>query len=112
MLWGGVLLLVKVVAEDYADGVSGLLSLDMRERVVREKLGSGLVVLSMTLQLKISSDEGKVEERQSSARLGRSGEFKSLLLACRAAISANQMQQQLGKKKKIKFTHHSQEKHI
>lgn len=98
MLWSGVLLLAKVTVEDYVDGVSGLLSLDMRERVVREKLGSGLVVLSMTMQLKVSSDEGKVDERQSSARLAQSGEFKSLL-SCRAAISANQMQH-LGKKKK------------
>ncbi|KAG6508563.1 hypothetical protein ZIOFF_033937 [Zingiber officinale] len=76
VLWGGVLLLVKVVVEDYVDGCSGLLSLDMRERVVREKLGSGLVVLSMSLQLKVSSNEGEVEERQSSARLAQSGEFK------------------------------------
>ncbi|XP_042390702.1 uncharacterized protein LOC121981955 [Zingiber officinale] len=73
VLWGGVLLLVKVVVEDYVDGCSGLLSLDMRERVVREKLGSGLVVLSMSLQLKVSSNEGEVEERQSSARLAQSG---------------------------------------
>ncbi|XP_074564117.1 uncharacterized protein LOC141820659 [Curcuma longa] len=74
VLCGGVLLLVKVVVEDYVGGGGcGLLSLDMRERVVREKLGSGLVVLSMSLQLKVSSDEGKVEERQSSARLAESG---------------------------------------
>ncbi|XP_042395383.1 uncharacterized protein LOC121985800 [Zingiber officinale] len=73
VLWGGVLLLVKVVVEDYVDGCSGLLSLDMRERVVRETLGSGLVVLSMSLQLKVSSNEGEVEERQSSARLAQSG---------------------------------------
>jgi hypothetical protein len=55
-LVGGNLLFVKVVIE--AQLLSGLLaiwSMDMRERVVREKVGSGLVVLSMFLHLKDSA---------------------------------------------------------
>ncbi|XP_057500096.1 uncharacterized protein LOC130784282 isoform X2 [Actinidia eriantha] len=36
-------------------GIAGFWSLDMRERVVREKFGSGLVISSMFLQLQASS---------------------------------------------------------
>ncbi|MQL69341.1 hypothetical protein Taro_001649 [Colocasia esculenta] len=53
LLLGSVLFL-KVVVEDYTRGIAGFWSLDMRERVVREKLGSGLVVASMFLHLKAS----------------------------------------------------------
>lgn len=53
-LWIGLLLFVKVVFEDRLRNkeVSGFWSVDMRERVVREKIGSGLVIGSMALQLK------------------------------------------------------------
>ncbi|GAB4847092.1 hypothetical protein Ancab_026102 [Ancistrocladus abbreviatus] len=54
-LWLGILLFIKVLVEDYAGGISGFWSIDMRERVVREKLGSGLVFVSMILQLAASS---------------------------------------------------------
>ncbi|XP_009776606.1 uncharacterized protein LOC107813525 [Nicotiana tabacum] len=49
----GIILFLKVVIEDvrFHQGITGLWSFDMRERVVREKLGSGLVILSMSLQL-------------------------------------------------------------
>ncbi|KAL3813555.1 hypothetical protein ACJIZ3_014823 [Penstemon smallii] len=54
--WFGVCLFVKVVIEDFVHGISGFLSLDMRERVVREKFGSGLVICSMFLHLGNSSN--------------------------------------------------------
>ncbi|TMW99911.1 hypothetical protein EJD97_001738 [Solanum chilense] len=49
----GTILFLKVVIEDvcFLQGISGIWSFDMRERVVREKVGSGLVVLSMSIQL-------------------------------------------------------------
>lgn len=49
----GIILFLKVVIEDvrFHQGITGLWSFDMRERLVREKLGSGLVILSMSLQL-------------------------------------------------------------
>lgn len=52
-LWIGLFLFIKVVFEDLLRNkqVSGFWSVDMRERVVREKIGSGLVIGSMALQL-------------------------------------------------------------
>ncbi|CAN4079585.1 unnamed protein product [Withania somnifera] len=49
----GTILFLKVVIEDvcFHQGISGIWSFDTRERVVREKLGSVLVILSMSLQL-------------------------------------------------------------
>ncbi|XP_073286056.1 uncharacterized protein [Primulina huaijiensis] len=52
--WLGGFLFLKVVTEDFLDGIAGFWSLDMRERVVREKFGSGLVICSMFLQLEYS----------------------------------------------------------
>ncbi|PKI42756.1 hypothetical protein CRG98_036884 [Punica granatum] len=51
----GLFLFFKVVVEDGKHGIAGFWSLDMRERVVREKFGSGLVVSSMFLHLQASS---------------------------------------------------------
>ncbi|KAL1219064.1 hypothetical protein V5N11_003947 [Cardamine amara subsp. amara] len=51
----GLFLFVKVVAEDVITEKVGVLSLDLTHRVVREKIGSGLVIASMVLQLKASS---------------------------------------------------------
>lgn len=62
----GLFLLVKVVAEDIITEKVGVLSLDLTHRVVREKIGSGLVIASMVLQLQSSSetiDFGKKKER-------------------------------------------------
>lgn len=39
--WLGVFLFLKVVMEDFLSGIAGFWSLDMRERVVREKFGTG-----------------------------------------------------------------------
>ncbi|KAL3525758.1 hypothetical protein ACH5RR_014130 [Cinchona calisaya] len=51
-LWLGVFLFIKVAVEGALKGmVAGFWSLDMRERIVREKLGSGLVIGSMFLHL-------------------------------------------------------------
>ncbi|CAI9110040.1 OLC1v1010003C1 [Oldenlandia corymbosa var. corymbosa] len=51
-LWLGVCLFIKVAVEGLAiGGVSVLWSIDMRERVVREKNGSGLVTASMYVHL-------------------------------------------------------------
>ncbi|KAM7250842.1 hypothetical protein ACFE04_022725 [Oxalis oulophora] len=49
--WLGILLFIKVVLEDFVKGISGFWSLDLSERVVREKVGSGLVFVSMVLHL-------------------------------------------------------------
>ncbi|KAL5819461.1 hypothetical protein ACOSQ4_023303 [Xanthoceras sorbifolium] len=54
-LFLGISMFVKVVIEDFVRGIAGFLSLDFTERVVREKFGSGLVVISMSLHLKASS---------------------------------------------------------
>lgn len=51
----GTFLFLKVVIEDFVYGLAGFLSLDLSERVVREKTGSGLVVISMLLHLGASS---------------------------------------------------------
>lgn len=48
----GMFLFIKVVIEDHVPGTAGFWSLDMRERSVREKFGSGLVISCMFLQLK------------------------------------------------------------
>ena len=50
-LWLGMFLFIKVVAEH---GISGFWSLDLSERVIREKIGSGLVIISMVLHLMAS----------------------------------------------------------
>lgn len=52
--WLGVFLFLKVVMEDFLSGIAGFWSLDMRERVVRETFGSGLVICSMFVHLEYS----------------------------------------------------------
>ncbi|KAM7506940.1 hypothetical protein LguiA_017393 [Lonicera macranthoides] len=54
-LWLGILLFIKVVLEDLLHGISGFWSLNLRDRVVREKFGSGLVISCMLLHLQVSS---------------------------------------------------------
>ncbi|XP_041001532.1 transmembrane protein 220 [Juglans microcarpa x Juglans regia] len=50
----GIFLFIKVVTEDFVNGKAGFWSLDLSQRVVREKTGSGLVVISLILQLEAS----------------------------------------------------------
>ncbi|EXB77861.1 hypothetical protein L484_009157 [Morus notabilis] len=50
-LFLGNFLFIKVVVEDFRSGISGFWSLNLSERVTREKIGSGLVIISMALQL-------------------------------------------------------------
>lgn len=40
--------------EDFVNEIAGFWSLNLSERVVREKIGSGLVVISLILQLEAS----------------------------------------------------------
>lgn len=54
-LFLGALLFMKVVIQDFVSGIAGLCSLDFTERVVTEKIGSGLVVISMMLHLEAAS---------------------------------------------------------
>ncbi|KAI5665847.1 hypothetical protein M9H77_15700 [Catharanthus roseus] len=61
-LFLGIFLFIKVVFEDLRDGVSGIWSVDMRERVVREKIGSGLVIGSMILQLNSPVGRGRKQK--------------------------------------------------
>ncbi|XP_010548377.1 PREDICTED: uncharacterized protein LOC104819816 [Tarenaya hassleriana] len=64
----GLFLFVKVVLEDLTTNAAGFLSLDLTRRVVREKIGSGLVVASMALHLQASSQERKLRgEKHDSA---------------------------------------------
>ncbi|KAL0733790.1 hypothetical protein Bca4012_010000 [Brassica carinata] len=55
----GLFLLVKVIKEDIITEKVGTLSLDLTHRVVREKIGSGLVIASMVLQLQASCSKPK-----------------------------------------------------
>ncbi|XP_024013874.1 uncharacterized protein LOC18021903 isoform X1 [Eutrema salsugineum] len=55
----GLFLLAKVVAEDVITEKVGVLSLDLSQRVVREKIGSALVIASMVLQLRATSSKPK-----------------------------------------------------
>ncbi|OAY35377.1 uncharacterized protein LOC110627324 [Manihot esculenta] len=54
-LWLGIFLFFKVVMEDFVNETAGFWSLDLSERVVREKTGSGLVIFSLILQLQALS---------------------------------------------------------
>ncbi|XP_012079553.1 transmembrane protein 220 [Jatropha curcas] len=54
-LWLAIVLFLKVVIEDFIRGKAGFFSLNLSERIVREKTGSGLVIISMILQLEASS---------------------------------------------------------
>ncbi|CAM8909478.1 unnamed protein product [Rhodiola kirilowii] len=81
----GLCLLVKVVAEDVVYGLSGFASLDLSERVVREKIGSGLVVVSMLLQLKALDSQSTVkikkgEKLKRRLRISSSVQFGMALL--------------------------------
>ncbi|MCO5564158.1 hypothetical protein L7F22_017814 [Adiantum nelumboides] len=53
-LFFGLLLFIKVILE--AEPIGAIWSLDMNERVVREKLGSFLVMAAMALQLQTMSN--------------------------------------------------------
>ncbi|KAK7359935.1 hypothetical protein VNO77_01904 [Canavalia gladiata] len=53
-LWVGLLLYIKVVLEDFVYEIAGFWSLDLSQRVVREKIGSMLVVISIILQIEAS----------------------------------------------------------
>ncbi|KAK6152673.1 hypothetical protein DH2020_012312 [Rehmannia glutinosa] len=54
--WLGLFLFIKVSIEDFVKGTDGFWSTDMKERIVREKFGSGLVIISMFLFLQNSSN--------------------------------------------------------
>lgn len=69
-LWIGILLYLKVVVEDFVYGIAGFWSLDLSKRVVREKIGSMLVVLSTFLQMeasKFQNDPQKNREKDVSS---------------------------------------------
>ncbi|KAG8367028.1 hypothetical protein BUALT_Bualt16G0029800 [Buddleja alternifolia] len=54
--WIGVSLFIKVTIESLLHGRDKFWSIDMRDRIVRERFGSGLVICSMFLHLDSSSD--------------------------------------------------------
>ncbi|GMN29733.1 hypothetical protein TIFTF001_002545 [Ficus carica] len=56
----GMFLFIKVVLEDSRNGISGFWSLDLSERVIREKIGSGLVMISLVLHLLTSHESPQV----------------------------------------------------
>ncbi|KAL7094554.1 hypothetical protein ACP275_11G111200 [Erythranthe tilingii] len=55
----GLSLFIKVGIEGFVRGINGFWSLDLRERIAREKFGSGLVIISMLLFLENSSDPNR-----------------------------------------------------
>ncbi|XP_050205055.1 uncharacterized protein LOC126655098 [Mercurialis annua] len=59
-LWFGIILFLKVVIEDFAE----FWLLDVSERVVREKIGSGLVIISLILQLEASHSKQFMARRE------------------------------------------------
>lgn len=58
-IWIGILLCSKVVVEDYVYEIAGFWSLDLSERVVREKVGSIFVIISVFFQMEAASDVQK-----------------------------------------------------
>uniref|UniRef100_A0A803L846 Uncharacterized protein n=1 Tax=Chenopodium quinoa TaxID=63459 RepID=A0A803L846_CHEQI len=70
-LWLGIFLLTKVLLEDYLGDMIGIWSLDMRHRLIREKIGSGLVTSSMILQLSSEMDPTKNMELGSYIEYGK-----------------------------------------
>ncbi|KHG25970.1 hypothetical protein F383_06641 [Gossypium arboreum] len=67
----GVLLFIKVVVEGYVRKIAGLWSLDLAERVVREKTGSLLAIISMVLHLVCLSEPVDVKQRKKRKIVGR-----------------------------------------
>ncbi|XVE87240.1 hypothetical protein DITRI_Ditri18aG0100400 [Diplodiscus trichospermus] len=62
-LWLGVFLFMKVVMEDFGSKIAGFWSLDLTERVVREKTGSAMVIISMILHLLTLKDLEKRKKK-------------------------------------------------
>ncbi|XP_015949811.1 uncharacterized protein LOC107474663 isoform X1 [Arachis duranensis] len=69
-LCSGILLYLKVVLEDVVYGIAGFWSLDLSERVVREKIGSILVVMSMILQMEAFKVQTRVKEFSNMVKYG------------------------------------------
>ncbi|KAB1669120.1 hypothetical protein ERO13_D04G023600v2 [Gossypium hirsutum] len=67
----GVLLFIKVVVEGYVRKIAGFWSLDLAERVVREKTGSLLVIFSMVLHLVCLSEAVDLKQRKTRKIVGR-----------------------------------------
>jgi hypothetical protein len=78
----GIFLFIKVVIEDFVNGTAGFWSLDLSIRVVREKTGSGLVVISLILQLEalLLPDDPMLKKRKEFAKFVGYGETNFLLL--------------------------------
>ncbi|ERN04389.1 transmembrane protein 220 isoform X1 [Amborella trichopoda] len=75
-LLGAIILFVKVVVEAFADDLLEVFSLDMEKKVVREKLGSGFVIVSMFLHVNASCKPVKNKRE----KVGRSIDLGMLLL--------------------------------
>ncbi|WCJ30971.1 hypothetical protein M5689_012491 [Euphorbia peplus] len=60
----GIFMFFKVVIEDFIGGIAGFWCLDLSERVVREKVGSGLVMFSMLLHLKAADLENSMKMKK------------------------------------------------
>ncbi|MBA0750357.1 hypothetical protein Gogos_001771, partial [Gossypium gossypioides] len=59
------------VVEGYVRKIAGFWSLDLAERVVREKTGSLLVILSMVLHLVCLSEAVDLKQRKTRKMVGR-----------------------------------------
>ncbi|KAJ6740189.1 TRANSMEMBRANE PROTEIN 220 [Salix purpurea] len=79
-LWFATLMFLKVVIEDFVNGTAGFWSLDLSERVVREKTGSGLVLISMILHLEASSEPKHSKMPRNRRDLPRSVEYGMAIL--------------------------------
>ncbi|XWS29339.1 hypothetical protein CRYUN_Cryun24cG0020600 [Craigia yunnanensis] len=69
---------IKVVMEDFESKIAGFLSLDLTERVVREKTGSALVIISMILHFMTLSEPTDLEQRKKK-KIGRVVEYGEIL---------------------------------
>ncbi|KAJ9177172.1 hypothetical protein P3X46_012413 [Hevea brasiliensis] len=83
-VWLGIFLFLKVVVEDFVSETAGFWSLDLSERVVREKTGSGLVIISFILQLQASSHlkYSKSRNQRKKKEFPRCVEYGMAILVC------------------------------
>lgn len=94
VLCGGISLLIKVLVEAHLYGLCGFWSMDMRERVVREKIGSGLVAISMLcILITAAASQEPLRERKAQDRnyvaSGKCIPFQNLARNWKATIMIN-----------------------
>ncbi|XP_074294332.1 uncharacterized protein LOC141622172 [Silene latifolia] len=84
ILASGEFLASKVILEHYSgESVSvGILSMNMKERVVREKIGSVLVILCMILQVSAGTEFNKDPAKKMRLDVASSTKYGMAILVC------------------------------